>query len=182
MTRVSLKKHRGAPTPKSSRIILIPYDEIEAWPTRGNNEVLTTGSFTLTASALAIAMYATSSTIARADTQEGDPDAEGFLQTLTYEHPGNALETETFIQQNLGKPFIAISEECGDGQGTRVHGWKCNPVYFSLEEQDNNEAVKKTLTWSTRVRSHYKSGIYQGDLPSLAPYAEDGSGSEGGGI
>lgn len=182
MTRVSLKQRSGSPKPKSSRIILIPYDDIETWPERAAGAVLTTGNFALKASATAIGMYATGSTISRADTQEGDPDAEGFIHTLTYEHPGNALETEEFIQRNIGKPFIAISEECGDGYGTRIHGWKCNPIHFTVEEQDNNEAVKKTLSWATRVRSSRKSGIYQGTIPAIADYVNDDEGSSAGGI
>lgn len=180
--RVSLKQRRGTPQPKLSRITLLPYDDIETWPSRGPEDVLTTGDFVLKATAQAIAMYATNSTISRVDTQEGDPDAEGFLQTISYEHPGNAVETEEFIQKYLGKPFVVISEECGDNLGNRIHGWKCNPVFFTVEEQDNNEAVKKTLNWSQRVRSKYKSGIYQGAALDYAPYAEDGSGSAGGGI
>lgn len=177
-TRVSLKKTSGAPKAKSSRIILIPYGEVVTWPSRSENDVLVTGDLELAEGAKAIGMYATASTISRADTQEGDPDAEGFMQTLTFDHPGNALETEEFIQKYIGEPFIAISDECGDGYGTRVHGWKCNPVYFSLEEQDNNEGVKKTLTWSTRLRTRFKSGIYKGVIPAFA--AEAAEGPEGG--
>ena len=182
-TRVSLKQKKGAPRPKSSLIVLVPYDDIATWPTRGEDDIQTTGDLALANGALAIGMYATATTISRVDTQEGDPDAEGFLQTIAFDHPGNSLEFEHFVQKWIGKPFIVISTECGDQNGQRMHGWKCNPVYFTVEAQDNNEAVKTTLNWSTRLRSGYKSAFYDGAMPTLAPDpAGEGSGSEGGGV
>src|SRR5690606_39506863 len=81
-TRVSLKQKKGAPRPKSSLIVLVPYDDIATWPTRGEDDIQTTGDLALANGALAIGMYATATTISRVDTQEGDPDAEGFLQTI----------------------------------------------------------------------------------------------------
>ena len=182
-TRVSLKQKKGAPRPKSSLLVLVPFDEIETWPARGEDDIQATGDLTLAVGAVAIGMYATANTISRVDTQEGDPDAEGFLQTIAFDHPGNSLEFEHFVQKWIGKPFVVISSECGDQNGQRLHGWKCNPVYFTVEPQDNNEAVKTTLTWSTRLRSQYKSAFYDGAIPALAPDpAGAGSASAGGGV
>lgn len=177
--RVSLTQRKGAPRPKSSLIVLVPYDDIDTWPSRGADDIEATGELTLKTGAKAIGMYATSSTIARADTQEGDPDAEGFLQTITFDHPGNSKEFEHFVQKWIGKPFIVISDECGDGGGKRLHGWKCNPVHFTTEEQDNNEAVKTTLNWTTRLRSGFKAAYYSGEMPELAPNVAGESGSDG---
>lgn len=177
--KVSLTQKKGSPRPKSSLIVAIPYDDIETWPSRGPDDIEATGSFTLRTGAVAIGIYATVSTIARADTQDGDPDAEGFTQTINFDHPGNSKEFEHFVQKFIGKPFILISDECGDGAGKRVHGWKCNPVFFTTEEQDNNEAVKTTLNWATRLRSGYKAAYYSGDIPDLAPDVADDSGSSG---
>ena len=179
--RVSLKQKTGAPRPKNSLIVLVPYDDIATWPSRGEDDIKTDGDLELKPDALAIGMYATASTISRVDTQEGDPDAEGFMQTLAFDHPGNSLEFEQFVQKWIGKPFVAITTECGDENGQRLHGWKCNPVYFTVEAQDNNEAVKTTLTWSTRLRSKYKSAFYDGAIPELAPDPA-GQGSDTGGI
>src|SRR5690606_2401058 len=78
-TRVSLKQKKDAPRPKSTLIVLVPYDDIDTWPTRGEDDIKTVGDLVLTTGALAIGMYATATTISRVDTQEGDPDAEGFL-------------------------------------------------------------------------------------------------------
>ncbi|MGJ1419978.1 hypothetical protein ACR79T_10155 [Sphingobacterium spiritivorum] len=177
--RVSLKQKNGAPRAKSSLITLIPYDDIVTWPARTEDDILVTGNVTLATNALAIGMYATVNTISRVDTQEGDPDAEGFLQTISFDHPGNSLEFETFVQKWLGKPFIVISDECGDDNGRRLHGWKCNPVFFTAEGQDNNEAVKTKLNFTTRLRTRFKSAYYKGTMPALAP---DATGSSNGGV
>ncbi len=177
--KVSLKKKSGAPGPVNSRIILIPYDDIETFPTRGEEDVLVSGNITLKAAALAISMYATSSSISRPDNQEGEEDEEGYIQTLSFSHPGNYLEIEEFKQKWLGKPFIAITDECGDGKGTLVHGWKCNPIFFTLENQRNAEANKSTFNFAQRRRGIFVAGFYQGTIPALAPEA---TGSSNGGV
>lgn len=177
--RVSIPKKSGTPRPKSSLITLIPFNDILTWPERTEDNLDVTGNITLKADAKAINLYATASTISRNDSTEGDPDAEGFIQNLVFDHPGNSKEFETFVQKFLGEPFIVITDECGDNSGRRLHGWKCNPIYFTPEEQDNNEAVKTTLTWATRLRSKLKSGYYLGEMPAVADVATEGS-SDGG--
>ncbi|WP_433895189.1 hypothetical protein [Sphingobacterium mizutaii] len=176
--KVSLKKKSGAPKPVSSQIILIPYDDIATFPPRGEEDVLVTGDITLKALATAIGIYATSSTISRPDNMEGEEDEEGFVQTLSFSHPGNYQEIEEFKQKYLGKPFIAITDECGDGKGKMVHGWNCNPLYFTVEHQRNQEANKTTFNFTQRVRSIFVAGFYQGANPALAPEAT-GSGTGG---
>ncbi|SEG62747.1 hypothetical protein [Sphingobacterium lactis] len=177
--RVSLKKKSGAPKPVNSQIILIPYDDIATFPTRGIEDVLVTGDITMKAAATAIGLYATSSSISRPDNLEGETDEEGFIQTLTFTHPGNYLEIEEFKQKWIGQPFIAITDECGDGKGKMVHGWQCNPLYFGLENQRNNEANKSTFNFAQKIRGQFVAGFYQGANPALAP---DTTGSASGGI
>lgn len=176
--RVSLKQKSGSPVPVNTQIVLVPYDDIAAFPVRGEDDVRITGDITLKAGAAAIGIYASSKSISRPDTQEGEEDEEGFIQTLSFTHPGNYLEIEEFKQKWLGKPFIAITSECGDGKGTLVHGWSCNPVYFTLENQRNSEANKSTFNFTQRIRSRFVAGFYEGDIPTIAGEST-GSGSGG---
>lgn len=176
--RVSLKQKSGAPTPVNTRIILIPYDDIATFPSRGEDDVRVTGNITLKDNAKAIAIYASSKSISRPDNQEGEEDEEGFIQTLTFTHPGNYLEIEEFKQKWLGKPFIAITSECGDGKGTLAHGWSCNPVYFTLENQRNSEANKSTFNFAQRTRSRFVAAFYEGTIPPIAD-EDEGSSSDG---
>src|SRR5690606_15944547 len=107
---------------------------------------------------------------------------EGYLQTLSFSHPGSYLQIEEFKQRYLGKGFIAITDECGDNKGTLVHGWKCNPIYFTPENTRNNEATKSLLNFTQRLRSTFVAGFYQGAIPALADDYVEGEGSANGGV
>lgn len=167
--RVSLsKKNSGAPSNVSALIRLYPYDDIATFPARGKEDVLVTGDITLKQGAKGIGIYATQSSISRPDTQDGEADEEGYIQTLVFTHPGNYLQIEEFKQKWLGEPFIAITDECGDGKPTLVHGWNCNPLYFTMENQRNNEASKSTFTFAQRVRGNLVAAFYEGEAPEIA--------------
>lgn len=180
--RVSLKQKSGAPSPVNTLITLLPYEDIPSFPPRGDGDVRVTGNITLDAAKKAIGIYASSKSISRPDNQEGEEDEEGFIQTLTFTHPGNYLEIEEFKQKWLGKPFIAITSECGDGKGTLVHGWSCSPLYFTLENQRNAEGNKSTFNFAQRIRSKFVAGFYEGELPAIADEATDPVGSAGAGL
>lgn len=185
--KVSIPKAKGnpgAPEPKSPNIIFINTRDIDTFPSRDEKGVLITEDLTLKASEKAISLYATPSTINRWDTSEGDPDAKGWIQNLTFDHPGDELEFNEFLQNAIGEDFIIITKECADDKGTRLHGTPCNPMQFNAEGQDNNEGKKTTLTWASVQRSRFKSAHYRGALPEIAdPAAESsGSGSDGSGM
>ena len=172
----------GAPRPKNPTIILINTRDVVEDPERDDKGVLISDDIELKPGATAIGIYATSSSISRAKTIEGDEDAEGIVDTLTFAHPGSSLEIDEFIQNNLGEGFIAITRECGDGQGTRLHGTICNPMKFTLEGQDDNEAVRNTFTFTQPLPSNMMPAHYRGAMPALAPGGEgtaSGSGSDG---
>lgn len=169
----------GAPSPKSPNILLVSTADVLTFPTRDAKGVLLTTDLALKPDAKAIAFYATPSTISRTDSAEGDPDAKGFIQTVAFDHPGDSLEANEFIQNAVNEDFLIITTECSDTSGTRLHGTLCNPMQFTIEEQDNNEGKKKTMTFTQSMRSQYKSAHYPGALP--ATY--DGhAGSANGGV
>lgn len=168
----------GAPAPKNPTIILINTRDVVADPARDDKGVLVAGDIELKPEATAIGIYATSSSISRGKTIEGDEDAEGITDTLTFAHPGGSLEIDEFIQNNLGEGFLIITRECGDGLGTRLHGTICNPMKFTLEGQDDNEARRNTFTFTQPLPSNLLPAHYRGTIPALAPEA----GSDGDGI
>lgn len=169
----------GAPKPKNPTVLLVNVKHVTEDPERDAKGVLVTEDLALTGGANAIGIYATPSTISRAKTIEGDPDQEGIIDTITFVHPGNALELDEFIQNNLGEAFLIITRECGDSLGTRLHGSICNPLRFTLEGQDNNEGVINTFTFTQEQRSRFVAAHYRGAIPAIAP---DGGGSDGEGI
>src|SRR5690606_5327409 len=122
----------GAPGPKNPTILLFNTRDVVADPARDDKGVLIVGDLEIAVGALGIAVYATPSSISRGKTIEGDEDAEGIVDNLVFAHPGGSLEIDEFIQNNLGEGFLIITRECGDGQGTRLHGTICNPMKFTL--------------------------------------------------
>lgn len=185
--KVSIPKAKGnpgAPEPKDPNIILINTRDIETFPKRENGGVKIAEDIKLKDDAKAISLYATPSTINRFDTSEGDPDAKGFIQNLTFDHPGDSLEFNEFVQENLGEDFVIITKECATEKGVRLHGTPCNPMQFNAEGQDDNEAKKTTLTWASVQRSKFKAAHYYGEMPALADEGEpdEGSGSDGSGM
>lgn len=181
--KVSIPKSKGnpgAPEPKDPNIILINTRDIEAFPKRESGGVLITDDIELKSGEKAISLYATPSTINRFDSSEGEPDAKGFIQNLTFDHPGDELEFNEFVQNSIGEDFIIITKECANEKGVRLHGTPCNPMQFNVEGQDNNEGKKSTLTFATVQRSGFKSAHYRGALPELADPASDTGSSDGG--
>lgn len=169
----------GAPRPKDPTIILVHVNDIETFPARDSKGVKITDNIALKAGAKAIGIYATPSSISRARTTEGaDEDSRGIRDTVTFSHPGNTLELDEFVQNNLGEPFVIITRECGDNLGTRLHGDPCNPMKFEVEGQDDNEGVRSTITFTQPLPSRFVSAHYRGQLPALA----DDGGSDGVGI
>ncbi len=159
--KVSLRKKSAAPKAKEGVIQLVHYDDIATFPARTEDDIVVTGNITLKEGAKAIAIEVTAQSIDIANDPDGDPDAEGVVQKLVFEHPGVQVDSELFFQKYLGKPFIALSNDCS-GEGTRVIGWRCNPIYLSPAGQDNNDAAKTTVTMAQQVRSRLRAGFYRG--------------------
>lgn len=181
--KVSLRKSSGSPTPKNGVIQLIHYDDIQSFPARTDNDIVITGDIVLKPEAKAIAMEVTALSIDISNPPEGDPDGEGVKQTIVYEHPGVNIDTELFFQKYLGKPFLVIANDCS-GNGSRVVGWNCNPVYLSPAGQDNSAGAKTVVTFAQQLHSRKRVAFYQGAaIPNEEWNDPSGStGSAGGGV
>lgn len=181
-TKVSIPKKSGgspgAPTPKNPTIVVIPVGDILTWPGRDSGGVKLAGNIVLKDTEKAIGIYATHSTIKRNDSTEGDPDAEGFIHNVVFEHPGNSLARDEFSQAFISEDVILITRG-DDPTLTRVHGTPENPMRMTIEEQDDNSATKATFTFKSALRTKYKSAHYTGVIPALADNAPDETGSSG---
>lgn len=188
-TKVSITKRgtAGSPIAKDPNIILINVKDIAVdtagkptgFPTKDASGVKTTSNITLKSGAKAMALYATRSTIKRFDTSDGAEDAMGFVQNVEFETPGDLLEANEFIQNNLNEDFLILTTECSDATGTRLHGTPCNPMKIKFEQQDDNEGKKMTFKFASVQRSQFKMAHYAGTIPTIADYPTAGSGSGG---
>lgn len=188
-TKVSIPKKAGAgaPTGKEPNVLFVKVSQIAkvdgeytGFPTRDG--VKSAAALALKANEEAVGVYITPTTINRFDSSEGDVDKKGWIHNFTGEHPGDETAFADWLEQNLNEDFVMITRECGDSNGTRLHGTPCNPMQFQAEGQDNNEGKMTTLTFASTQRSKFKSMHYVHDLPAIAADYVEGSGSAGGGL
>lgn len=176
--RIKHANNGGVPTPKRKTITLIDveYVDWDNFPARGADGITITGDIPLLEGYTPDGIDADRRTISRKDVSDGEGTSKGIRQEITFEFPGRTAEMDSHVQNNLNKEFLMITQDCADGQGTLLHGTECNPVELNFDEQDDQEAVKKMLTYTSVQKGKFKAAHYQGVVPST----EEGSG--GGGI
>lgn len=164
----------GRPRGKNSKIIVFKWDDVLTMPDRDANGVKIANDLVLRAGAQAMYIYATPSTIKINQTNEGDPDAKGFIQSLVFEHPGDELALEEFLENNVNENLGVIVREKASAAYSKLFGTPVEPLQFDVEGQDDNEALKNTITLKSVMRGP-RIAHYFGALPSV-----DGSGSGAG--
>lgn len=137
----------GRPVGKRNQIILFNWEDVDVdlMPARDTGGVRITGDLVFLPNKYAIELYVTPSSVNFFDTGEGDADAKGFIQTLEFEKPGDALAFSEFLENNINSNIGAIIRFC-DGRTPRLLGTPCVPLQFTSEGQNNNEANKTKIT------------------------------------
>jgi len=186
---VSVGKKRGMPRAKNPNVIFIKVSDLmtdaggdyTGFPLRAANNVGSSGNLALTVGAKALAIYMTPSTISRNDNSDGEGSGVGIISNFVGEHPGDDEAINQFLQEYLDEDVLILTKECSTGTGTRLQGTPCNPMKLTFEGQDNNEGVKKTITFTQAARHEYVMMHYSGTMPELLPYTAD-PGSDDSGI
>lgn len=177
-TPVSIPKtgaNPGRPQGKDPNIIIFVMDDVDNFPARDAKGVVSDADENLTFinGAKAIAVYATPSTIKRYNSNEGDPDAKGFIQNVEFEHPGDELAFEEWKENNINENLGACTFRKGFLKA-KIHGTPEEPLQFDIEEQDDNEALKTTVKLKSVMRGPIAM-VYVGAKPAL----DTDSGGEG---
>ena len=178
-TPVSVPKtgaNPGRPKGKDENIIIVRTQDIMTYPTRDANGVksVALSNLVLKAGAVAIAIYATPSTIKRMDTGEGDPDAKGWINTLEFDHPGDEVAFEEWKENNINENLVAISSRRGFTD-PRIHGTMDEPLQFEVTELDDATGLKTTVTLKSILRGP-KSMRYLGTKPAIDTGSGGGEG------
>lgn len=157
----------GRPKGKDENIIIVRTNDILTFPTRDANGVksVALSNLELKPGAKAIAIYATPSSIKRFDTGEGDPDAKGWLNNLEFEHPGDEVGLEEFLENNINENLVAVSSR-RNWTGVKIHGTIEEPLQFDAEQQDDKDGLKTTIKLKSIMRGP-KSMVYIGTKPAL---------------
>ncbi|WP_162343214.1 hypothetical protein [Cyclobacterium salsum] len=183
--KVSIPKIRlgaGAPKPKEPNVIFILSEDVESMPTKDG--VKSTSPIVLKDGKKAMAVYMNPKSINRFDSSEGEASEEmaGWLSNFEGQRPGDDEHFAAWLQEHLNEGFLIITKECGDALGTRLQGTPCNPLFMSVEAQDNQEGIMSTLTMVSGQRSFNKMIHYRDDDPPVYDPPVIGSGSAGSGI
>ena len=160
----------GRPKGKNSQIIIFKWSDVSSNPERDANGIKIAGDLALNVGATAITIYATPSTIKITQSQEGDDDARGFIQQLAFDTPGDSLILEEFLENNPNENLGAIVRYA-NAEYSKLLGTLYEPLQFEAEGQDDNDALKTTVTLKSVMRGP-RIAHYFGAIPTL-----DGSGS-----
>jgi len=167
----------GRPVGKRDQIILFNWDDVDTdlMPARDTGGVRITGDIVFLANKYAVEVYVTPSSLNFFNTGEGDADAKGFIQTLEFEKPGDALAFDEFLENNINSNLGAIIRFC-DGRTPRLLGTPCVPLQMQPEGQNNNEANKVKITLKSTLPGPVIAH-YAGAEPPLDTDSGSGSGA-----
>lgn len=186
-SNVSIPKVRvgaGAPKPKEPNVIFILAEDVLTMPTKDG--VVSLSNIVLKEGKKARAVYLTPKSINRFDSSDGETSDEmgGWVSNFVGNRPGDDEFFASWLQDHLNEGFLILSKECGDAKGTRLQGTPCNPLYMTVEGQDNQEGIMSTLTFASSQRSFNKMIHYRHADPPVHDPAQvnPGSGSGAGGI
>jgi hypothetical protein len=102
---------------------------------------------------------------------EGEADARGYKKGVKFEHPGNSLDIENFIEYNSNRNLVAIVTAC-NGESARVIGSPCNPLSMKVDTTDSKDGTKKTITLQQETRDEFRILFYTGEIPTMEGVTE----------
>ena len=154
----------GSPKGKNGNVTVVYVDDLLAFPPVNADGVLLIGTIILKPSSKMEKIYMTDASQKVSHKYDGDPDAGGLTKMFEGTHPGDELEINEFIQNNLEVPVILIYDlDCNTGK-RKVVGLPCNPMYLKPEFEDAEGGVKHTLVYEQRRRDRHVSKFYEGEL------------------
>lgn len=165
------KANPGKPSPKRSEIIIFRWSDVETVPIRDEKGIKIEQDFTLKAGTNAISIYATPSEIDLKQTPEGDIDAKGTIQELKFAHPGDGLELQEFLENNLNENLGALVLPFLDTDPKKLVGAPEAPLMLDPESVDNKDGNKNNITLKSVMRGP-RVGYYEGAIPTLVASTE----------
>lgn len=155
----------GTPKGKDPNIIIYRTKDIKTMPDRDEKGIKIVGDIVLQDDTKAIKIYATPSTIKVTQASEGEADAKGTIQNLEFEHPGSNLLLEEFLENNQNENLNAVV--VGGDKVKKQLGTKTQPLQFTVESEDSNEADKSVIKLASILRGP-RIAIYEGKEPGTA--------------
>ncbi len=130
------------------KIFVFDWDDVSGGFLRDALGVVIPQSLIFKTSTYGILLYATQDTIKAGAESQGDTDAEGVIQNVEFDHPGNLKEIKEFRSNWLGKAVGIIIEKCSDGTKT-LYGSPCAPLRLAFKAEWDKDKNKATMTFKS---------------------------------
>jgi hypothetical protein len=153
--------NKGAGGNKKDKIILFDMDDVLTFPERDAKNVVVTENIVFKPNAYMITAYATPPTITGGDNSEGDMDAEGFVHSLSFDHPGSEKEIRELKQNWLSRNIGALVQKCGETKYD-LYGTPCAPLRLTTKWEDTKDKNIHNFAFKSS-KSPYSVAIYEGD-------------------
>lgn len=156
------KQNSGLATPKEE-IYLLYVEDIINMPKSDSKGILTRGNFIMKHGRRFHLLYLTPLSQSHNRNTEGDVDSRGWKKKITGSYPGDELEINEFVKNNINQGFVAVVKSC-NSQYKKIYGSKNNPLYFTGSFVDNNESKGYELTFEQNFADDTPVLFYQGNI------------------
>lgn len=140
--------NKGVGGDKKAMIIVFDFDDVATMPARDSKGIVITGNLAFNSGAYMSKVYATQNTIKAMVDSEGDPDAKGIIQTVEFDHPGDAVAIREFRANWMNKNIGIIIEKCSDTTKS-LYGTPCAPLQMVFKAEDDKDKNKTTFTFKS---------------------------------
>lgn len=164
VTKDQSRKSPGAPIPKDPNLTVIRAEDVVSMPVRNANGVKMEGNWVLKAGASAAQIYVTPSKMNPTFDNEGDEDSISVSHNFEAMHPGDSLEINEFVQNNMSRNLILIYGNCQDSI-KKVYGTPCAPMQLKPSFAADNDSTNHTLTFEQFQKTADLPGHFEGALP-----------------
>ena len=157
------KNTAGLPTAKLGNLFLLYVDDILEMPETNAKGILTTGNIVLKAGRRFHVLYLTPKTQKYNIDIEGETQSSGFKKKVSGYHPGNELEIQEWVKNNVNNGFVIVYESC-DSEYRKILGSKCNPLFFKGSWKDDTEGKGYDLNFEQTFADETPILFYNGNI------------------
>lgn len=188
-TPVSVPKssaNAGRPTGKKAFLLVFLMKDLATFTrTEGTPTV---SAFAFKEGKKPIGIYATNTTQNVYHQSSGEKDARGFIHHADFEHPGDSVAFDTFMENNINEELGVIQVSCIDGVDCKIAGIPGNPLSITQDNsQDNKDGNKHSVTMAQEFPGSVLGRIAKNLIPATDNAEVNAllglpAGSDGGGI
>lgn len=128
------------------KIMVFDWDDVQSGYLRDSKGITMTGPLVFKPGKYAILIEATQETIKANSETQGDTDSEGIIQTVEFQHPGDALAIAEFAYNWLGRRAGIIIQKCAD-DSMKLYGMPCAPLKLAYKSELDKDKNTNTLTF-----------------------------------